>query len=100
MSTVAKPSSTAKVDFLVDENGNPIELERDTTVGAASDVEPTVGATGPTNWWRLGLVALGVLVAILLVLQLVSGDPGTAVIPGSPVAAPQTTSPAPAPSVQ
>ena len=95
MSTTTRPGD-AQVDFLIDENGNPIELKRDTTVGPASDAEATVGATGPTNWWRLGLVALLVIAAVLLGMQLLNGNKGTDVIPGTPVAAPQNNVPVPA----
>ena len=80
----------AQVDFVVDEAGNPIEVPDDTTLKAATEVEQTVGATGPTNWWRLGLAALAVLIAIVLVLRFAGGNTGTDVIPGTPVAAPQT----------
>jgi hypothetical protein len=95
VSTTTRPGDTAQVDFLVDENANPIELKRDTTVGAARDSEPSVGATGPTNWWRYGLVALFVVAAILLGMQLLGGNKGTDVIPGTPVAAPQNNVPVP-----
>jgi hypothetical protein len=93
--TSTRPGDAAQVDFLVDEKGNPIELERDTSVEAASDLEPSVGATGPTNWWRLGLVALLAIVVVLLGMQLLSGNKGTDVIPGTPVAAPQNNVPVP-----
>lgn len=79
----------AKVDTLVDENGAPVRVPDDSTLKVATDVEQTVGATGPTNWWRLGLVGLGIVAAILLVLQLLGGNTGTEMIPGTPTAAPQ-----------
>lgn len=79
----------AKVDTLVDENGAPVAVPDDTSLKVATDVEQTVGATGPTNWWRYGLVGLGIVAAILLVLQLLGGNTGTEMIPGTPTAAPQ-----------
>jgi hypothetical protein len=87
----------AKVDFLVDEKGSRIELpHEDEGIRGARDSDSTVGATGPTNWWRLGLVALGLIALVLLVLQLMSGGARTDVVPGTPVtpAAPAATQPA------
>lgn len=78
----------ARVDTLIDENGSKIEVPADSGIRAASGTEPSVGGTGPTNWMLYGLVALGAIVAILLVLQLVSGAPGTDVTPGTPTAEP------------
>ena len=83
----------AKVDHLVDENGMKVDVPEESTLKVATDVEQTVGATGPTNWWRLGLIALAIVAAILLALQLMGGNTGTDVIPGTPVAAPQTSTP-------
>lgn len=53
---------------------------------AESVAEQRTGLRGPTGWWVLGLVVLALLIAILLGPQLMGG--GTAVIPGTPVAAP------------
>lgn len=80
----------AKVDALVDENGSRIDMPADTSLKVATGVEQTVGATGPTNWWRVGLIGLGIVAAILLMLQLLGGNTGTEMIPGTPTAAPQT----------
>jgi hypothetical protein len=84
--------AVAKVDTLVDENGARVQVPDDTSLKVATEVEQTVGATGPTNWWRLGLVGLGIVAAILLALQLLGGNTGTEMIPGTPTAAPQTQS--------
>jgi hypothetical protein len=84
----------AKVDYLVDENGQPLDVPDNSTVRGARDNEESVGSTGPTNWWMYGLAALAVLAFIVLVMQLASGTPGTDVQPGTPVAAPETTAPA------
>ena len=78
----------AKVDVLVDENGSQIDVPDDSGIKAARPNEPSVGATGPTNWLLYGIVALGILIAVLLALQLLNGSPGTDVQPGTPVAAP------------
>ncbi len=80
----------AQVDFVVDENGNPVEVANDTTLKMTRDAEQAVGATGPTGWWRIGLVALLIVVGVLLALQVLGGNKGTDVVPGTPVAAPQT----------
>lgn len=84
----------AKVDYLVDERGSRIETPQiDEGIRAAHEREATVGATGPTNWWRYGLVALGVVALLLLILQLMNGGAGTDVVPGTPVSAPAQTQP-------
>ncbi|HHY51152.1 MAG TPA: hypothetical protein GYA10_15575 [Alphaproteobacteria bacterium] len=95
----AGPGS-AEVDYLVDENGSPIDVPDDTVVRPARDDRAAVAATGPTNWWRRGLIALAIVVLILLLLQLFQGTPGTDVQPGTPTAAPAAgaaATPAPAP---
>ena len=75
-----KPGSS--VDYLVDENASPVDVEDRSVIQPAADEEPTIGATGPTNWWRIGLVALAIVAAILLALQLLGGTPSTDVQPG------------------
>lgn len=89
MGASAKRGSVAQVDYLVDENGARIDVEDDSSIRPADEMEPGVGATGPTNWWRIGLVALFIVAAILLGLQLLNGNPQTDVIPGTPVTAPE-----------
>ncbi len=81
--------AVAKVDALVDENGSRLQVPGDSSLKVATEVEQTVGATGPTNWWRLGLVVIAILAAVLLVLQMLGGNTGTEMIPGTPTAAPQ-----------
>lgn len=85
----------ASVDYLVDENASVVDVPDDSTIRPAGELEETIGATGPTNWWMIGLIGLGIVAAILLLLQLLSGTPGTNVQPGTPTAAPETvTAPA------
>ena len=85
----SRDRGVAQVDFLVDENGSRVDVPDDTTLKVATGVEQTVGATGPTNWWRLGIVALAVIALGLLIMQLVGGGPpATDVVPGTPVTAP------------
>lgn len=83
-----KDHSGARVDYLVDENASAVDVPDNSRVEVAADDQPTVGATGPTNWWRMGLIALGIVALILLLLQLFGGAPSTEVIPGSPTSAP------------
>lgn len=80
----------ARVDFLVDENGSRIDVPDDSAIRVAGEHEASLGATGPTNWWLYGLVALAIIIAILLLLQIFSGAPGTDMQPGTPVSAPVT----------
>jgi hypothetical protein len=92
MATTSRRTGPASsVDYLVDENASPLDVPDDSKIRPADEFEETVGATGPTNWWRIGLIALGIVAAILLVLQLLQGTPGTDVQPGTPVAAPEIT---------
>ena len=62
-----------------------------------TEVAEATGVTSPTAWWRWGLVALAVVVVVLLAMQMLGGNRGTDVIPGTPVAAPPTEH-APAPT--
>jgi hypothetical protein len=88
-----KDRSAAEVDQLVDERGSPIDLPEGSRIEIAAEDQPTVGATGPTNWWRLGLIALGIVALILLLLQLFGGAPSTEMIPGTPTSAPVEPAP-------
>jgi hypothetical protein len=90
MNASVKPGSVAQVDHLIDENGSRVVVEDNSSLKIAAEMEPVVGGTSPTNWWRAGLVALFIVAAILLVLNLLNGNRGTDMIPGTPVAAPQT----------
>jgi len=80
----------ARVDYVVDENASPIIVEEDSGLRAATATEQAMGATGPTNWWRMGLLGLAIVVVLLGVLQIMNGAPGTDVQPGSPTAEPVT----------
>ena len=71
----------ARVDQLMDENGQPISLPENSTLQVTRDVEDTIGGTGPTNWWKRGLIAVGIVVVILLGFQLLASttrSPATA----------------------
>ena len=64
----------AQVDQVIDENGVPIALPEDSTLQVTRDVEETIGATGPTNWWKRGLIGVGIVVVILLGFQLLASN--------------------------
>lgn len=87
--------SVAKVDFLIDEKGSRIEVPQDSDLRPTGDIEAAMGGTSPGQWWLYGLVAIVVVAAIVLAMQMFSGAPGTAVQPGTPTAAPvtETTTP-------
>lgn len=85
--------SAAEVDQLVDENASPIDVPDGSRLEIAAEDQPTVGATGPTNWWRVGLIALGIVALMLLLLQLFGGLPSTEVVPGTPTSAPVEPAP-------
>ena len=99
MATVSKfprEPTVADVDALVDENGSPIEVPIDSELKVAGEHEEVVASTSPTNWWLYGLVALAIVIAIVLALQVFNGAPGTPVQPGTPTAAPVVEPAAPA----
>lgn len=60
----------------------------DESLQVATDIEERVGGRGPVTFWRLGLLGLLVLVAVLFALQWAGGNRQTDVQPGTPVAAP------------
>ena len=88
--------TVASVDNLIDENGARIDLPDGTPIKVAGEHEETVGATGPTNWWLYGVVGLAIVIAVLLILQLFNGAPGTDVQPATPTSAPVVEPVAPA----
>ncbi|HEV7277036.1 MAG TPA: hypothetical protein VGN80_12185 [Devosiaceae bacterium] len=92
---MAKPPEVraAEVDQMVDERASPLKVPDNSRLEVAADDQPTVGATGPTNWWRIGLVALGIVALMLLLLQLFGGAPSTEMVPGTPTAAPVEPAP-------
>lgn len=69
----SRPGPEAQVDRVIDENGEPVVLQEGARLGDGPNTTEPLGATGPTGWWRLGLVALAVLVAIVLLIQLLGG---------------------------
>lgn len=64
------------------------ETSDDTPIDVVGEHEITLGASGPTNWWLYGVVGLAIVIALLLVLQMFNGAPGSDVQPASPTAAP------------
>ncbi|WP_332690596.1 hypothetical protein [Devosia sp.] len=90
MATAPKqPQPTvASVDSLVDENGSRIDVPDGSALKVAGEHEATVGATGPTNWWLYGVFGLAIVIALLLLLQMFNGAPGSDVQPGTPSAEP------------
>lgn len=94
-SATPRTPEVAKVDRLIDENAAPLEVPADSSLRLTDDVEKTVGGTGPTAWWRVGLIALGIVAAILLVFQLMMGGATTDVVPGTPTTAPEQTQTSP-----
>jgi len=86
----------ASVDYLIDENASKVDVEDGSTLTPTHDIEESIGATSPTAWWQMALVGLGIVAAILLLLQLLGGNPGTSVRPDTPVAAPAASASPPA----
>lgn len=88
MATAPKePGPTvAEVDVLIDENGSRVDVPDASPIKVAGEHEATVGATGPTNWWLYGVIGLGIVIAVLFVMQMFQGAPATNVQPGTPTA--------------
>ncbi|MBN9360797.1 MULTISPECIES: hypothetical protein [unclassified Devosia] len=80
-----QPPRVAQVDQVMDENGQPIALPENSTLQVTREVEETIGGTGPTNWWKRGLIAVGIVVVILLAFQLLASNTR------SPASAPAAT---------
>ena len=87
--------TVAAVDSLIDENGSRIDVPDGSQIKVAGEHEATVGATGPTNWWLYGVIGLAIVIAVLFLMQLFNGAPGTDVQPGSPTAEPVVAPAAP-----
>ena len=89
MSASDKPGSVAQVDYIPDERGFKIPVGEDASLKVASEMDHVVGGSSPTNWWPAGLIALFIVAAILLLLNLLNGNRGTDSLPGTPLAAPR-----------
>jgi hypothetical protein len=74
----------ARVDRLIDENAMPIAVPPDSALEVEDRVERTVGGTGPTAWFRVGIIGILIVAAILLGLQVLSGGASTDMVPGTP----------------
>jgi hypothetical protein len=61
----------------------------DNELSVETEIAQTTGQVSPVNWWGLSLLALFLVAAILLAIQLLGGNRQTAVIPGTPITAPQ-----------
>ncbi len=85
MADIKEPRpEVARVDALVDENGARIDLPEDSGIRIAVEHDAIIAGTGPTNWWLYGLIGLGIVIAVLLVMQLLQGAPATDMQPGTP----------------
>lgn len=78
----------AEVDFLMDERGYEVDVPDNSQAQATENVRRSVGATAPSNWWRIGLVIMAALILVVLALQIFGGAPGTDVQPVTPLAEP------------
>ncbi|WP_375449997.1 hypothetical protein [uncultured Devosia sp.] len=99
MATVSKfprQPTVAAVDVLVDENGNQIDVPDGSELKVTGEHDEVVASTSPTNWWLYGLIALAIVIAIVLALQMFNGAPGSDVQSGTPTAAPVVEPIAPA----
>lgn len=83
-----RQAADARVDFLVNERGDRMDVPENSQAAATGKVQRSVGATAPSNWWRIGLAVMAALILVILALQIFGGAPGTDVQPGTPVAEP------------
>lgn len=90
-----RPTPTvASVDHLVDGNGARVVVPDASQLKVAGEHDDIIAATSPTNWWLYGLIGLAIVVAMLFLMQIFSGAPGTDVLPNSPTSAPVVEPPA------
>ncbi|AKR54230.1 hypothetical protein GCM10011321_25790 [Youhaiella tibetensis] len=61
-----------RVDFLVDEEGDVVELPESQAPEIEEEIEEAVEATSPSAWFGWGIFALGGLIAVLGLLQAIS----------------------------
>lgn len=83
-----RQAADARVDFLVNERGDRMDVPDNSQAAATDKVQRSIGATAPSNWWRIGLAVMAALILVVLALQIFGGAPGTDVQPGTPVAEP------------
>lgn len=55
-----------------------------------TEVAQATGVTSPVSWWLIALVVLLAVAVVLFALQSLGGNRGTAVVPGTPIAASQS----------
>lgn len=67
------------------DNPRPADDLQDELLAVETSVEQATGVRGPVNWWQSGLIALGILAALLLIMQIMGGGAGTDVVSGTPV---------------
>ncbi len=67
------PEEDVATDAVVDETGARLDVPNAKTVTQAHYGEPTIGATGPTNWWRIGLVVMALLILGIILMQWLGG---------------------------
>jgi len=61
-----------RVDFLVDEDGSVIDTPENQAPEIEEEVEQAVEATSPSGWFGWGIFALGIIIALLGLLQAMS----------------------------
>jgi len=61
-----------RVDFLVDEEGDVVELPESEAPEIEEEIEEAVESTSPSAWFGWGIFALGGIIAILGLLQAIS----------------------------
>jgi len=92
------PSPTfAKVNPLIHDTSTKLDTSEELARTVAEEHDETVASVSPTNWWLYGIIGLAIVIAMLLILQLFNGAPGTDMQPGSPVSEPVVEPVAPAP---
>ncbi|HEY4200937.1 MAG TPA: hypothetical protein VGM83_10270 [Devosiaceae bacterium] len=67
----ASEPGVERVDFLVDSDGSVIDTPEADAPEIEEEIEQVVESTSPSGWFGWGIFALGVLIAVLGVLQVI-----------------------------
>lgn len=89
------PTDPPRTTIATDELGRPVEPMNPvpSTAAVAENIEERVSSGGPVSWRVWGLIALGIVIAILLIAAFLGGGTPSPDQPATPPAASQPPPP-------